>query len=141
MGFVSSEKARRYINALPRFERVDFKRLYPDAAAEACDLIDRMLAFDPQRRITVEQALAHPYLASLHDASDEPNASHPFSFDFEGENLSGDRVRDLVYAELVEFHEEIRNAEAEAEAEAEPNRDRGDEASASAAPGKARAAS
>ena len=111
-GFVRSEKARRYLHALPRFPRVDFATMYPEAPAEAVDLIDRMLAFDPSKRITVAQALAHPYLASLHDESDEPSVSRPFFFDFEGETLAEDRVRDLVYEELIEFHDEIRRAEA-----------------------------
>jgi mitogen-activated protein kinase 1/3/mitogen-activated protein kinase 6 len=117
-GFVQSEKARRYLHALPRFERVDFRTVYPDAAVEAVDLIDKMLAFDPSKRITVAQALAHPYLASLHDESDEPSAARPFFFDFENETLSENRVRDLVYEELVGFHDEIRSAEAAARAEA-----------------------
>jgi mitogen-activated protein kinase 1/3 len=30
-----------------------------------------MLEFDPFKRITVEEALAHPYLAQYHDESDE----------------------------------------------------------------------
>ena len=36
-----------------------------------------MLAMDPCDRITVEDALRHPYLADLHDPDDEPTAS-PF---------------------------------------------------------------
>ena len=105
------------LHALPRYPRVDFRTVYPDAAVEAVDLIDKMLAFDPSKRITVAQALAHPYLASLHDESDEPSASRPFFFDFEGETLSEERVRDLVYEELVGFHDEIRSAEAAAREE------------------------
>lgn len=40
-------------------------------ALQAIDLLERMLRFDPGQRISVEAALAHPYLASLHDLSDE----------------------------------------------------------------------
>lgn len=40
-----------------------------------------MLQFDPSRRITVDEALAHPYLALLHDAGDEPTAGAPFAFE------------------------------------------------------------
>ena len=69
MEFISSEKARRYIRSLPKSPRVDFGKVYPDAEPAAIDLIDKMLVFDPQRRITVEEALAHPYLASLHDVN------------------------------------------------------------------------
>ena len=44
--------------------------------------MERMLQFDPRKRITVEEALQHPYLAQLHDPASEPSApstlsSHP----------------------------------------------------------------
>ncbi len=39
--------------------------------AQALDLLDKMLMFDPAKRITVEQALEHPYMESLHCAEDE----------------------------------------------------------------------
>lgn len=37
----------------------------------ALDLLDKMLTFNPNRRITVEQALAHPYLEQYYDPDDE----------------------------------------------------------------------
>jgi mitogen-activated protein kinase 1/3 len=33
-----------------------------------------MLQFDPRQRISVEEALAHPWLAQLHDEASEPSA-------------------------------------------------------------------
>ena len=35
------------------------------------DLLDKMLTFNPHKRITVEQALAHPYLEQYCDPTDE----------------------------------------------------------------------
>lgn len=37
----------------------------------ALDLLDKMLTFNPHKRIEVEQALAHPYLEQYYDPSDE----------------------------------------------------------------------
>ncbi len=37
----------------------------------ALDLLDRMLTFNPIKRINVEEALAHPYLEQYYDPSDE----------------------------------------------------------------------
>lgn len=37
----------------------------------ALDLLDRMLTFNPVKRITVEEALAHPYLEQYYDPTDE----------------------------------------------------------------------
>lgn len=39
----------------------------------AIDLLNKLLEFDPSRRITVEEALGHPYLSAYHDEDDEVN--------------------------------------------------------------------
>jgi serine/threonine protein kinase len=52
-----------------------FSKIYPRANPHAIDMLEKMLTFNPKNRITVEQALAHPYLKSLHDPRDEPTAS------------------------------------------------------------------
>jgi len=49
-------------------------------------VLEKLLAFDPAQRITVEEALEHPYLAIWHDPNDEPEAPAPFDFDFERVN-------------------------------------------------------
>lgn len=55
---------------------------------------------------TVEEALAHPYLGSLHDISDEPVCTMPFSFDFEQHNLSEEQMKELIYREALAFNPE-----------------------------------
>ena len=52
----------------------------------------------------VEQALAHPYLATLHDISDEPVCPIAFSFDFEQHALTEDQMRELIYWEALAFN-------------------------------------
>jgi len=42
-----------------------------------------MLVFNPDDRITVNEALNHPYLAQLHNQCDEPESKSRFNFDFE----------------------------------------------------------
>jgi len=37
----------------------------------ALDLLDKMLTFNPFKRVDVETALAHPYLEQYYDPSDE----------------------------------------------------------------------
>ena len=41
--------------------------------------------FDPTKRCTIKEALAHPYLSNFHNADDEPEASlvDPLDFEFE----------------------------------------------------------
>lgn len=52
----------------------DWAREFPHASPACIDLLNRMLQFDPRRRMTVEQALQHPYLADMHDEACEMSA-------------------------------------------------------------------
>lgn len=49
-----------------------------------------MLMFDPRKRITAAEALAHPYLAPYHDPSDEPVAPEKFDWSFNEADLPVD---------------------------------------------------
>ncbi|KIZ03810.1 extracellular signal-regulated kinase1/2 [Monoraphidium neglectum] len=104
--FVSSEKARRYLRSLPRCPRADFQELWPQADPQALDLLSRMLVFDPSRRISVDDALRHPYLAALHDAADEPVADAPFTFEVP-KDMTTEVGRELMWEQVLCRHPEL----------------------------------
>ena len=43
------------------------KDLYPEATSGAIAMLENLLLFDPDKRLTVEQCLAHQFLETLHD--------------------------------------------------------------------------
>lgn len=100
LGFISAPKARAYIQGLPRSGKADFRRIFPGTSPKALDLLEKMLQFDPRKRISVEQALAHPWLEQLHDPSMEGSAPAPFKFDFEDQDLDETGLRRLVLNEM-----------------------------------------
>lgn len=104
MKFVSSDKAKRYLRSMARCPSKDLAAMWPHANKKAIDLIQRMLQFNPAHRITIEEALAHPYLADLHDETDEPRCEIQFQFD-DG-NLQPNDVREMLYQEMLYFHPE-----------------------------------
>jgi mitogen-activated protein kinase 1/3 len=88
-----------YISALPKKPKVPFQQLYPKASASACDLLDKLLVFDPDKRLTVEEALKHPYLGELHCEDDEPTCKHMdfTDFYFEYLKLTKEDLRVLIH--------------------------------------------
>ena len=76
-------------------EQVDMKSQFGDCNPAAVDFLEKLIQFDPDKRMTVEQALAHPYLESYHVESVEPNHSSPLNFSFEREN-DLDNLRILI---------------------------------------------
>lgn len=91
---------------MPKREGKDFKAFFQGANENAIDLLQKMLVYDPEDRITVEQALAHPYLKQLHFPDDEPTTEpvSAFDFDFEKYSLSKEDFKDLMYEEILLYH-------------------------------------
>jgi len=54
-------------------------QLFPNASEQAADLLHKLLEFNPDKRITAEEALRHPYLAQFHNPADEPSCNHIIS--------------------------------------------------------------
>lgn len=52
LGFLRSDNARRYVRQLPQYAKKDFSVGFPNMSAGAVDLLEKMLIFDPNRRIT-----------------------------------------------------------------------------------------
>ena len=65
-----------------------------------------MLTYDPEDRITVKEALEHPYLKALHFPDDEPTTQNvsAYDFDFEKYSLSKEDFKDLIYDEILLYH-------------------------------------
>ena len=104
---IGSPRAQEYVRNLPYTNKVSFQRLFSQANPDALDLLDKMLAFDPSSRISVETALEHRYLHIWHDASDEPNCPTTFDFQFEVvEDVA--EMRKMILAEVQRFRQAVR---------------------------------
>lgn len=101
---IINPKARQYLESLQTKPKVQWTRLFPDADPKALDLLDKMLTFNPNKRITVEEALAHSYFSQYYDPSDEPVAEEPFNLDMEYDDLPKERLKELVWEEATNFH-------------------------------------
>lgn len=104
---IGSPRAQDYVRNLPYMQKVSFASLFRQANPDALDLLDRMLAFDPSSRISVEEALEHRYLHIWHDASDEPSCPTTFDFQFEVvEEIP--EMKTMILAEVNRFRHEVR---------------------------------
>lgn len=94
---IKSRRAREYIRSLPFKKRIPFSVMFPKTSPQALDLLEKLLAFNPAKRITVEDALRHPYLEPYHDPEDEPTAppipDEFFDFDRRKDELTKDQLK------------------------------------------------
>ena len=98
---IKSRRAREYIRSLPFKKKIPLKVMFPGKTSDlALDLLEKLLAFNPVKRITVEEALKHPYLEQYHDPEDEPTADpiseEFFNFDKDKDSLSKEQLKCML---------------------------------------------
>ncbi|KAJ3879734.1 putative MAP kinase [Lentinula edodes] len=109
---INARRSREYLRSMPLRKRQNFKTLFPLASADAIDFLQKTLTFDPEKRMTAEEALAHPYVGAYHDVEDEPLAPpldpNYFEFDVSKEQLSRQRLKELLYEEVLSFESDMK---------------------------------
>lgn len=109
---IHNRRAREFIASLPETPRVNLSDLMKGACPDVVDLVERLLQFDPEERLSAAQALEHPYVAEFRDKDSEICADPSLSLEsLEPPNekkLGRDGIRRLMWDEMLKFHPDAR---------------------------------
>ncbi|GMH42648.1 hypothetical protein BSKO_10567 [Bryopsis sp. KO-2023] len=95
----------------------DMREIFPNASADAYDLLRKLLQFNPSNRITAEEALRHPYCQQFHNPADEPSAMRLITIPInDNTKYTIAEYRETLYTEIVRRKKEMRRKLREKEA-------------------------
>lgn len=115
IGTICLENTLRFVQSLPAREPIPFsERFASQLEPDAIDLLEKMLVFDPKKRISAVDALSHPYMEPYHDPTDEPACETKFDWSFNDADLPVDKWRVMMYSEILLFHRMNGGVEGEA---------------------------
>ncbi|KTF81116.1 hypothetical protein cypCar_00017809 [Cyprinus carpio] len=118
-----NQSVRTYVENRPRYTGYSFEKLFPDVlfpadsehnklkASQARDLLSKMLVIDASKRISVEEALQHPYINVWYDPA-EVEAPPPVITDKqldEREHTVEEWKGELIYKEVLDWEERMKN--------------------------------
>lgn len=90
--------------------KIQFAEIFPGVSRDAIGLLEMCLNFNPQKRCTAEQALAHPYVAEFHNPDEEP--IYPYGPIYitidDNTKLHAPDYRDRLYKEISKRKKEMR---------------------------------
>uniref|UniRef100_A0A452H5A2 Protein kinase domain-containing protein n=1 Tax=Gopherus agassizii TaxID=38772 RepID=A0A452H5A2_9SAUR len=74
---IHSDYRASVINRISSRQRVTIEEILPSSTpAHALDLLKRLLVFNPDKRLTAEEALQHPYVKRFHCPAKEPSLDY-----------------------------------------------------------------
>nr|XP_023420680.1 mitogen-activated protein kinase 10 [Cavia porcellus] len=113
---------RNYVENRPKYAGLTFPKLFPDSlfpadsehnklkASQARDLLSKMLVIDPAKRISVDDALQHPYINVWYDPA-EVEAPPPQIYDkqLDEREHTIEEWKELIYKEVMNSEEKTKN--------------------------------
>ncbi|KAK9670185.1 hypothetical protein RND81_13G183900 [Saponaria officinalis] len=98
--FITNSRILNFLKSQPFTPKTSLSSLFPNADFMALDLLQQMLVFNPNRRITVSEALKHPYMTGYYDSRSIRRA--PFPCDIAVDADAGvNKIRDMIWDEML----------------------------------------
>lgn len=106
---IKSPFAQTMLESVPAMKPKALAELFPTASAEALDLLRVTLQFNPEKRLTAEEALRHPYVSQFHNPADEPACPKIIRIPVpDSTKHSAPEYRDRLYKEIARKKKEAR---------------------------------
>jgi len=95
-----------FLKAIGNVEPKNWADVLPNATEDAIDLISKLLTFNPSKRITIDEALRHPFLAKYYNedfVKNECVAKAPLDVTYEKMTREKDDIKRLMFEEIRKF--------------------------------------
>jgi len=87
------------------------ENIYPNADSDSIDMLQKLLMFNPDKRMTAEEALEHPYVAQFHAPEEEINCEKIITIRIDDDKkLTVAAYRDELYTSIIKVNVETKKA-------------------------------
>jgi len=105
--FIKTEAGIKYLKSFPERERLDLKEKYPGTDDRGIAILTRMLEFNPEKRISAEEALKDSYFDEIRIPENETMEPPEIDLFFDSEDVKEVEIRDILIEELKKNTKEL----------------------------------
>lgn len=106
---MNSPHCTKIFATIPPTKKISFESIFPTAAEDSIDLMKKLLKFNPAERLTVEEALEHPYVSQFHNIDNEPVCKKIITIPIDdNKKFSIKEYRLKIYTDIHKRKKEIR---------------------------------
>jgi len=100
---INDPTTAQYVRNLPNRPRIPMNQVFPNLNPDACDLLDQIFVYDPEKRISASDALRHSYFKDLPYPRDDGSPPKEFDWSFKLQELSLPEWREYIIQEIESF--------------------------------------
>lgn len=104
---IADPDVQTYLRSLPPRPKKNLQEVYVGAEPEAIELLEWMLRMNPKKRATLDEALAHKYLASIRTLEEEIVAPSTIMLDFDEKKMTVAEIRERMVEEVRFYHPHV----------------------------------
>ena len=104
--YVTDLKALEYLDTFSQKPRANLQEKYKGSPSETIDFLEKVLVFNPYFRLTLQDCLAHPVFKDVRCAEKESIKGNTVTLEFEKEDLTRDRLRELILTECSHYQKQ-----------------------------------
>lgn len=103
--FIQNDHAKSYVKSFKNMPKKNLEQVLNFNDKDGVDLIGKMIVFNPDKRLIVEECLEHPYVKSIkEDDIIDPKFEGKLNFDFENnENVDTEYLVKLLVNEIIGY--------------------------------------
>lgn len=106
---INSPLAQTMLESLPPTKAKKLRDMFPTASEDALDLLKSLLQFNPNKRLTADQALQHPYVQQFHNPEEEPVCTKKIFIPIDdNQKFSIKEYRNKLYSDIHKRKKEMR---------------------------------
>eukprot|EP00826_Nyctotherus_ovalis_P051107 TRINITY_DN6371_c0_g4_i1.p1 TRINITY_DN6371_c0_g4~~TRINITY_DN6371_c0_g4_i1.p1 ORF type:complete len:427 (-),score=118.29 TRINITY_DN6371_c0_g4_i1:61-1341(-) len=108
--FIGDKELVAKLQKLPKKHKKNFEEMYPGSEEPAIDLLNSLLQFNPNKRMSIDKCIEHPYLAAVRLKERETTASHKIVLEFPTDESLDEATIRKMFIEEVEHFERLKKA-------------------------------